>query len=264
MEQHQSPTPPNSGGEDRPTPSHPVRNARRPRIRGCGVPPNIWFAPHPENRPVASIRDADNVVDKYDWAVAETIRQFTETNQNFTITTLANPGCRVERSGGNYHHTDALDLLDEDRYRQWIFEPDALAIVVPADQDHAAQQSSTRRGRQAAEHFLAQLPAVLSGASERLATGGILAVRLPRPTPGVGFIDDTGSVITAAREQSFAYIQHIALVDSFIDDEGIAPDLPASDLDAFLNARIQGVPVHARSHSDLLIFRSIGEDHIGV
>ena len=131
--------------------------------------------------------------------------------------------------------------------------------MIPAASDGDCGGARRRHGTTPGQAFLARLQHHIDDARGHLADGGTFAVLLPRPRPGAGFADDTGAAIQAVREGGFIYLQHIALVDAFIDHEGITPALPQADLDAFQSARAAGLPVHARSHSDLLIFRKPGK-----
>lgn len=244
---------PGTNGRTTPTTTRP---ARRQRIRGCGVPPTVWFAPHPD---VPKPTD-DTGVQSLDWALAEIIRQFTTPDQNHLVSQLAYPGCLGGNTG--YEHTPGhLRTDDPIATADAVFETRyALHVVIPVPSDGDCGGERRWHGTTPGQAYLARLEHHIEDARDHLAEGGIFAVLVPRPRPGAGFADNTGAVIAAARDGGLTYLQHIAVVDAFIDDEGITPTLTESDLDAFYSARAAGLPVHARAHSDLLVFRKPIED----
>jgi hypothetical protein len=231
---------------------------RKQRVRGCGVPASVWFAPHPETPTTHSAPEDSHGHDG--WAVAEIVRQFTGPRQYYTIARVTMPvdGEEVDVYG---YRRNAEYTRTEDRWELSKRERDVLVAVIPVDPADDGESGAAQRSSQLRELFAAQLASHIECATGLLAEGGTLAIQLPRPHPGVGFADGTGRAIETARKCGFAYLQHIALVDSYIDHEGITPALPQADLDAFYAARAQGVPVHARSHSDLLIFRKTEKEN---
>lgn len=259
--------PNNPGGNTTENTSHSdAKNTpakRKQRIRGCGVPATVWFTPHPEHRPhdpatAESGRTAGACGPTQEWAVAEIVRQFTTLDQHYSIIRVPAPASLnspIKRGSITRHHrsTEAgVPSGDSDTEIRAGYDLVTILAI-----DRADRGDTTGFGiRDWSELPIPEsLAALIKGAKRMLADGGILAVRLPRPTPGSGFRDDTGDAIAAARRGGLEYLQHIALVDSYIDHEGITPALPQADLDAYWSARAQGIPVHARSHSDLLIFR---------
>ena len=241
---------PGTSGRTTPTTTRP---ARRQRIRGCGVPPTVWFTPHPD---VPKPTD-DTRVQNPDWVLAETIRQFTTPDQNYLVSHLAYPGCQGDNSTRSHHPDDSdIDWEDPDVDRGLY----ALHVVIPVSSNGDCGGERRWHGTTPGQAYLARLEHHVDYARRDLAEGGIFAVLVPRPRPGAAFADDTGAVIAAARDGGLTYLQHIAVVDAFIDHEGITPTLPDADLDAFYSARAAGLPVHARAHSDLLIFRKPVED----
>jgi len=236
---------------------------RKQRIRGCGVPATVWFTPRPDNHPHnPGTANADPSVGAcggtQEWAVAEIVRQFTALGQHYSIIRIPAPNyfnSPIHRGSiTGYRRTTEAGVPSGDGEASARAGWDLVAILAIDREDRGdttgfgIRDWSAMPGR-------TSLDALIAGGKRMLADGGILAVRLARPTPGSGFRDDTGDAIAAARRAGLVYLQHIALVDSYIDHEGITPALPQADLDAYWFARAQGVPVHARSHSDLLIFR---------
>ena len=258
-------TPPNNpGGNPRQSTTHTRRYAnpaqRRARVRGCGVPATVWFTPHPETPTAAESENHARQREPRPWALTEIIAQFTTPGQRYTIARIATLADRIETAVTRHrrgpmpqgHSGGESETADDGDF-------DALVAVIPVESgggDDGARPSIREVLRDA---FTARLAQHIEFAYETLRDGGALAVLIPRPVPGPGFRDDTGSTIKAAREKGFAYLQHIALVDSFIADEGITSALPQADLDAFWAARAQSLRVHARSHSDLLVFRKTGK-----
>ena len=221
---------------------------RRQRIRGCGVPATVWFSPRPETPTPTETQDNAHQREPESWALAEIIRQFTAPGQKYTVARVAHLADSAETTVTT--HRRESDDDGETTDTGWFT---ALVAVIPAETNDSKEKTTSRDVIQDA--FTARLTQYIEFAHGALRDGGILAVRLPRPAHGPGFRDDTGNTIKAAREKGFAYLQHIALVDSHIaDDEGIIPALPPGDRDAFWAARAQGFRIHARSHSDLLVF----------
>lgn len=225
---------------------------RKQRIRGCGVPANIWFAPQPETPTTEASREDSH--DHDGWAVAEIVRQFTRPRQYYTVARVTMPadGEDVDIHG---YRRGAEYTRSEDRWELSDRERDVLVALIPVDPADDGSWSAAARRSQLRDVFAAQMATHIEHATGLLADGGTLAIQLPRPRPGAGFADGTGQAIATARQRGFTYLQHIALVDSYLDHEGITPALPQADLDTFWSARAQGIPVHARSHCDLLIFR---------
>ena len=98
---------------------------------------------------------------------------------------------------------------------------------------------------------------VLYAACERvLRPGGVLAV-LTASTPGPGGLrDDPGEVIAAARAAGLIYAQHIVAVHAAITGGQLTPGPPG----AARPDEAAGPPaVHARVHSDLLVFTKPGK-----
>jgi hypothetical protein len=99
---------------------------------------------------------------------------------------------------------------------------------------------------------------VLYAACERvLRPGGVLAVMTAStPRPG-GLRDDPGEVIAAARAAGLIYAQHIVAVHAAITGGQLAPGPPG----AACPDEAAGPPaVHARIHSDLLVFTKPGKE----
>jgi hypothetical protein len=90
-----------------------------------------------------------------------------------------------------------------------------------------------------------------------LRPGGVLAVitaSTPRPA---GLRDDPGEVIAAARAAGLIYAQHIVAVHAAITGGQLAPGPPG----AARPDEADGPPaVHARVHSDLLVFTKPGKE----
>lgn len=231
---------------------------RKQRIRGCGVPASVWFTPHPETPATGNNREDSH--DHDGWAVAEIVRQFTRPGQYYTVVTVSMPvdGEEVEIYG---YRRGAEYTRSEDRWELSEREHDVLVALIPVEPADAGEHGAAQRSSHLRDVFAAQMATHIEDATRLLADGGILAIRLPRPRPGTGFADGTERAIATARRCGFIYLQHIALVDSYIDHEGITPALPQVDLDAYYTACSQGVPVHARSHSDLLVFRKPEKDN---
>lgn len=227
---------------------------RRQRVRGCGVPATIWFTPRPESPTLAETQNNAHRREPGPWALAEIIRQFTAPGQKYTVARVAEPADGVETTVTAHRREPAPESGgDGDCEAADAGGFDALVAVIPTESNDGEERTRARDVIQDA--FAARLAQYIEFAHGTLRDGGILAVQLPRPAPGPGFRDDTGNTIKAARKKGFAYLQHIALVDSHIaDDEGIIPALPQEDLDALWTARVQGFRVHARTHSDLLVF----------
>lgn len=260
MTQHPHSVPGTSGdahpGTSGRSTSNTNRPARRQRIRGCGVPPNVWFAPHPDTHQTTE----DSGAQTPDWVLAETIRQFTTPDQNYLVSHLAYPGCLGGKAGfehkpGFVPPTDPIAAAEADFATRY-----ALHVVTPVPSDGDCGGQRRWHGNTPAKAYVARLEYAIETARDRLVDGGIFAVLVPRPRPGSDFADDTGAVIGAVRDGGLDYLQHIAVVDAFIDDEGITPTLAEADLDAFYSARAAGLPVHARAHQDLLIFRKPEQD----
>lgn len=241
------------------------RNApttRKQRIRGCGVPATVWFAPHPQSPHADAAPHPTDPHETLDWALAEIIRQFTTIGQHYSIIRIPAPESLDEPvlEGTITRHRRAAkeELPFGDGEVSLRVGFDLVAVTASPDREPDYDAEFEERDWRAMPDGMT-LAALIKGAKRTLADGGILALQLARPRPGHGFRDQTGAVIAEARRTGLAYFQHIALVDAFIDHEGITPDLPDADLDAFYTARAQGVPVHARAHSDLLIFRKPGK-----
>ncbi|MGH3224539.1 MAG: hypothetical protein ACRDPY_38640 [Streptosporangiaceae bacterium] len=97
---------------------------------------------------------------------------------------------------------------------------------------------------------------VLYEACERvLRPGGVLAVitaSTPRPA---GLRDDPGEVIAAARAAGLIYAQHIVALHAAITGGQLTPSMPGG---ARPDETASPPAVHARIHSDLLVFTKIG------
>ncbi|HTJ72600.1 MAG TPA: hypothetical protein VL551_33995 [Actinospica sp.] len=245
---------PNNTAQSR---NHNTSTTRKQRIRGCGVPATVWFAPHPETpNPETPLAPAYPDPPR-DWVLAEIIRQFATVGENYRVCHLAHLGCPGDSS--STVHRPSPWPTDPVAAANALFEMDALHVVVPAASEGDCDRERRWHGTAPGQSFLARLQHHLGEADSRLAEDGILAILLPRPLPGAYFADETGAVIQAMRDEGLSYLQHIAVVDAFIDHDGITPALSQADLDAFHAARAAGLPVHARAHSDLLIFREPGK-----
>ena len=255
-------TPPNNPrGNPHRTTAYPRHSAglakRRARVRGCGVPATVWFAPHPETPATAETRNDTHRREPHPWTLAEIIRQFTAPGQTYTIARIAEQADDIETPVTRHRREPAPEnYFDGDCEIGDNSGSDALVALIPGESDGPGRPWPLGAPRDALTARLAQH---IEFAHRALRDGGILAIQIPRPTPGPGFRDDTGTTITTVRDKGFAYLQHIALVDSLIAEEGITPALPQADLDAFWAARAQGLRVHARSHSDLLVFGKTGK-----
>ena len=263
---HNSPNNPGENNTENTTHSHDSNTAtkRKQRVRGCGVPPTVWFTPHPDNHPhdpTAGRPGSDTGTQE--WAVAEIVRQFTAIGQNYSIIRIPVPNylnSPVLRGSITGHHRTTEDGIPaSDAQASGRTGWDLVAILAIDREDRGDTTGFGIRDWSRMDNRTS-LESLIAGAKRMLADGGILAVRLPRSTPGPGFRDDSGAAIDAARRSGLSYLQHIALVDSYIDHEGITPALPQADLEAYWSARAQGIPIHARSHSDLLIFRKPEKD----
>src|SRR6266568_1432123 len=62
---------------------------RNQRVRGCGVPATVWFTPHPETPDPGPNAGASGATQE--WAVAETVRQFTAIGQHYSIIRISTP-----------------------------------------------------------------------------------------------------------------------------------------------------------------------------
>jgi len=99
-------------------------------------------------------------------------------------------------------------------------------------------------------------PGVLYAACQRvLRPGGVLAV-ITASTPGAGGLrDDPGEVITRARAAGLVYAQHIVALHAPISGSQITP-APGG---AARPGEVAGLAaVHARAHSDFLVFTQPG------
>lgn len=258
--------PANSGGNSpQNNPQSSGGNApakRKQRIRGCGVPATVWFAPNPETPGTETAPNTARPLEPRDWAVAETIRQFTTVGQHYCVIRVSAPDAIhdpvLEGTITRHRRTAEEGATSGDAEASLRVGFDLVVITASPAEQHDYDADLAERDWRAMPDGMT-LAALIKGAKRTLTDGGILALRLPRPRPGHGFRDETGTAITEARRSGLAYLQHIALVDAFIDHEGITPDLPDVDLDAFHSARAAGLPVHARAHCDLLIFRKPGK-----
>jgi hypothetical protein len=251
------------------------RAPRKQRIRGCGVPPTVWFTPHPDSSSHDARKENNSSAWPEDqgasrrefrpWAVAEMVRQFTAVDGHYAIirARLNGPGGLPDGAITRRRRATAEGDLSGDTATTIRAGYD-LVIVVGSDDEFPREETNShdefaadenREPRDWSAPVPEPLTVLIQGAKRMLGHDGILAVQLPRPTPGPRFNDGTGEVIKNARRAGFTYLQHIALVDSFIDHDGLTPLVPQTDLDAFWTARSQGLTVHARAHSDLLIFR---------
>jgi hypothetical protein len=251
------------------------RAPRKQRIRGCGVPPTVWFTPHPDSSSHDARKETNDSAGPEDqgasrrefrpWAVAEMVRQFTAVDGHYAIIRACLQDAEGLPDGATTRRRRATaegDLSGDTATT--IRAGYDLVIVVGSDDEFPRDETNShdefaaeedREPRDWSAPVPEPLTVLIKGAKRMLGDGGILAVQLPRPTPGAGFSDGTGEVIKNARRAGFTYLQHIALVDSFIDHDGLTPLIPQADLDAFWAARSQGLTIHTRAHSDLLIFR---------
>lgn len=257
------------------------RASRKQRIRGCGVPATVWFTPHPDSPHHDVQKEKTNSAwpasqgpwrrDFRPWAVAEMVRQFTAADGHYAIIRACLQDARhlPDRAITRRRRSTAEGDLSGDTTTTIRAGYDLVVVVESDDEFPSSEQDSHDEFAADEDRELQDrrvpipepLTVLIKGAKRMLGDGGILAVQLPRPTPGAGFRDGTGEVIKDARCAGFTYLQHIALVDSFIDHDGLAPLIPQADLDAFWAARSQGLTVHARAHSDLLIFRKPEKDN---
>jgi hypothetical protein len=97
---------------------------------------------------------------------------------------------------------------------------------------------------------------VLYAACERvLRPGGVLAVLTASTARPAGLRDDPAGVIAAARAAGLIYTQHIVALHAAITDGQLIPGPPG----AARPDEAAGPPaVHARIHSDLLVFTKPG------
>lgn len=99
-------------------------------------------------------------------------------------------------------------------------------------------------------------PGVLYAACQRvLRPGGVLAVVTASTAGPGGLRDDPGEVISRARAAGLVYAQHIVALHAPITDGQITP----APGDAARPGEVAGpVAVHARAHSDFLVFTQPG------
>jgi hypothetical protein len=257
------------------------RAPRKQRIRGCGVPATVWFTPHPDSpshdvrkETINSAWPDDQGASRREfrpWAMAEMVRQFTAAGGHYAIirACLQDAGRLPDGAITRRRRSTAEGDLSGDTATTIRAGYD-LVVVVGSDDDFPRREKDSHDEFAAYEDREPQdwhapipepLTVLIKGAKRMLGHGGILAVQMPRPTPGAGFSDGTGEAIKNARRAGFTYLQHIALVDSFIDHDGLTSLIPQADMDAFWAARSQGLTVHTRAHSDLLIFRKPAKDN---
>ena len=249
-----SPPSPENGGATR------AATAGRP-LRGAGIPANLYLAPLDENpAQYAENRDlpygtsalpawaANRIIAEFcpDHALTAVIDHGTSENsseiRSRLFTPRHHPGTGTvldtvtDPTPGNGASRGAASLALA------ILHQDATHRETPAETDTESTHGD----------WHARIGAILQAAREVLREGGVLAVPVPRPTPGPGFTDPTGAIITAARAADFAYLQHIVLVDAAIDGETFTGSIPHELLSDLAIARQFGTPVHARIHTDLL------------
>lgn len=230
-------------------------------IRGAGIPANFYLAPLDENPAYyAENRDLPYGTSALPaWAANRVIAEFCPDHALTAIIdhgTSGNPTQIRTRLFTPRHFPGTGTILDT------VTDPNpgngasrgaaslALAIL---HQDTAPQEISAETDTENADgDWLARIGPVLQAARAVLREGGVLAVPVPRPTPGPGFTDPTGAIISAARSAGFSYLQHIVLLDAAIDGETLTAALPQELLADLAIARQFDTPVHARIHTDLL------------
>lgn len=249
----------NPGGETPREPAKPRSRSntatRRARIRGCGVPPNIWFSPHTAHHEKTQENPASASARKPGWALEEIIRQFTEPGQGYIVTRIHPHHKTQHETVSETRATRTAENVGEKKQETSTGRAEIALEIVLADTENAPGHISADSRKSLAENWGVYLESVVETAKTRLPDGGTLAIIPPRPTPGEGFLDLSGPTIRIAREKGFSYLQHIALVDAHIAEEGITPRLSEKDLEAYASSREHGIAIHARAHSDLLIFR---------
>jgi hypothetical protein len=140
--------------------------------------------------------------------------------------------------------------------------PGGPALLLEAGNPEAGQAALVITGSgepaptRACPDELAADPGVLYAACQRvLRPGGVLAV-ITASTPGPGGLrDDPGEVISRARAAGLVYAQHIVALHAPITDGQITP----ASGDAACPGEVAGLAaVHARAHSDFLVFTQPG------
>lgn len=244
--------------------------ARRARVRGCGVPATVWFAPRIETdrgnseKALGAPVEPNTTTDTADranreWPLGEIVRQFTNPGSLYSIIRL--PVADPIAKGTITRHRRAADSGNPSNDPATTTRANhSLVVITGSPDNHRYENDSAHHdGRETPDGMT--IESLIKGAKKTLSDGGVLAVQLPRPRPGAGFRDGTGYAIALARQSGLVYLQHIAVVDASINHDGITPALPDADREAFYEARTEGFPVHARCHSDLLIFLKPGKAH---
>jgi hypothetical protein len=230
-------------------------------IRGAGIPANLYLAPLDENpAQYAENRDlpygtsalpawaANRVIAEFcpDHALTAIIDHGPSGNPSKIRTRLFTP--RHLPGTGTVLDTVTDPTLECDASRGAA----SLALAI-LHQDAAPRETPAEPGTKSTDRdWLAHIGPILQAAWAVLREGGVLAVPVPRPTPGPGFTDPTGAIISAARAAGFSYLQHIVMLDAAIDGDTLTAALPQELLADLAITRQFDTPVHARIHTDLL------------
>jgi hypothetical protein len=189
------------------------------------VPPTVWFAPDTDALATGPARSPAM------WILDLLTREYAQPSGTRTVLTDEHP-----------------DKPLSDR-RATAVEPQSDLTVLAL---HAGSENPDA----SAGHSLdpAHLAARILIALRTVRLGGILAVRAPDPTPGPGFHDTTGQIITAAHNAGLEYLQHIVAVHATLHGTRIIPTAARPLLEDLAAAHKHHAPVHPRIHTDYLIF----------
>ena len=233
----------------------PRNQARGRRTKGTGLPNTVWLAPTPpgtEKDPSPS--HAGIAIDGIlpHWALARLIAEYSHPGETALVADFSRgSGHRCFRSGFEERH---LNLE-----RTATTSDIGLVIALISHPPNTRKRSGEPAGARPADSLPDGVRPVVSGAGRALEDGGILAVALASPQPGPEFTDRTGSVIHTARREGFSYLQHIVIVDAPVRGERISAPPSGPARCALRLIRHTGIPVHARTHLDVLIFTRSGK-----
>lgn len=242
-----------------------------PRVPAAGV--SAWFSPRIEarvHRPGTAGAGSHAVTDggPQEWAATETVRQFTDLGQYYSITRIsapALPGEEVEQATISCHRrstAEGLPAREQDHTPRCGY--DLVTIVATDSEEPDYEVADYYRFRH--DHPLTPpagttLATLIKGAKRMLADGGTLAVQLPEFDPDDDCDGSTPGAVAAAQQAGLAYLQRIALVDSDTDDEQMAPASPQADSDGIWSSHTQGIPIHTGPNGTLLIFRKPAKEN---
>ena len=240
-----------------------------PRVPAAGV--SAWFSPRTQahiQRLGTTGGGSHAITDAgpQEWAVAETVRQFTDLGQCYSITRISAPdfpGEEVEQATISCHRrttAEGLPTREQDHTPRRGYD---LVAIVATDREEpdceVVDYYRLRRDHPLAPPAGTTLATLIKGAKRMLAHGGTLTVQLPEFEPDDDFQDSTPGAIAAAQQAGLTYQQRIALVDT--DDEQTAPASPQADPDGICSSHTQGIGLHTRPNGTLLIFRKPDKDN---